>query len=62
MHHFPVQLKIANTAPVFKGKDPFDKTNYRTVSILPLLSKVYEKSRFKQLSVYSNKLPESNIM
>ena len=36
-------LKLSNTVPVHMNKDPTDKTNYRPVSILPLLSKVFEK-------------------
>ena len=48
-------FKIANATPVYNTKDFFDKTNYRTISILPLLPKVYEKSLFKQLSVHANK-------
>ena len=35
-------FKIANATPVYNTKDLFDKTNYRTISILPLLPKVYE--------------------
>ena len=47
---FPDSLKEANIAPVYKSKNPFEKENYRPVSILPLLSKVYERLMFKQLS------------
>ena len=42
-----------NVAPVFKKEYSFDKSNYRPVSILPLLSKVYEKVIYNQLSDYS---------
>ena len=38
--------------PVHKKKDPADKTNYRPVSILPLLSKVLEKVMYIQLCHY----------
>ena len=31
-------------APIHKKKDKGDKTNYRPVSILPNISKIYEKS------------------
>ena len=41
--YFPDSLKLANVTPVFKKEDPLDKCNYRPVSILPLLSKVYER-------------------
>ena len=30
--------------------NPFDKKNYRPVSILPLLSKVYERGIYEQAS------------
>ena len=47
---FPVSLKCANIRPVYKKVDPFDKKNYRPVSILPLLSKVYERVIYEQAS------------
>ena len=40
---FPDFLKEANVTPIIKKDDPPDKENYRQVSILPLLSKVFEK-------------------
>ena len=49
---FPDCLKEANVTPIFKKDDPLDKENYRPVSILPLLSKVFEKLIYKQLSNY----------
>ena len=39
---FPNVLKQAVITPIYKKDNPFDKTNYRTISILPILSKVYE--------------------
>ena len=50
---FPDCLKEANVTPVFKKDDPLDKKNYRPVSIIPLLSKVFEKVIYKQLSNYT---------
>ena len=35
--------------PVFQKLDPSDKANYRTVSILPLLSKIFKKVMYDQL-------------
>ena len=40
---FPGSLKLRNLTPTNKKDDPFDKSNYRPVSILPLLSKFYER-------------------
>ena len=40
---FPDELKVADIVPVFKKEDPNDKTNYRPISLLPLISKIFEK-------------------
>ena len=50
---FPDSLKEANISPIVKKDDPFDKSNYRPVSILPLISKVYERLIYNQLSEYT---------
>ena len=39
----PSELKIAKVVPVFKSGDPSLLTNYRPISVLPFLSKVFEK-------------------
>ena len=36
-------LKLADITPVFKKKDPLNKINYRPVSVLPSVSKIFEK-------------------
>ena len=41
---FPDYLKLSNIKPIHKKQDQTDKTNYISLqSILPLLSKVFEK-------------------
>ena len=50
----PDFLKLSNIVPVHKKKDSSDKCNYRPVSILPLLSKVFEKIMYDQLYRYMN--------
>ena len=50
---FPGSLKLGNLTPIYKKDDPLDKSNYRPVSILPLLSKVYERIIYKQLSQHA---------
>ena len=49
---FPEELKLADVIPIFKKLDPFDKANYRPISLLPSLSKVYEKLMYKQLNTF----------
>ena len=43
------QLKYADVKPVFKKDSRFDKKNYRPISILPNISKIYERCINKQL-------------
>ena len=49
---YPNGLKYADATPVFKKDDKFDKSKYRSTSILPNLSKVYE--RIMQNQIYPN--------
>ena len=37
---------------MFKKKKPLDKVNYRSVSVLPPISKIYEKLLQKQINNY----------
>ena len=49
---FPDSLKIAKVIPIYK-KSEFDKfENYRPISILPSLSKIFEKVVHKQILKY----------
>ena len=52
---FPNELKIADITPIFKKDDPLDKTNYRPISILPTVSKIFERILFNQLQRFSIK-------
>ena len=40
--NFPSRLKNANLTPVFRKDDRNYKNNYRQVSILPNMSKIFE--------------------
>ena len=53
---FPDSSKFVCISPVHKAKDPLNKTNYRPVSVLPLLSKIYERLSFDQSSRHENKI------
>ena len=50
---FPDTLKLSDIVPVFKKLDPTDKTNFRPVIVLPLLSKVFEKIIYDQIYEYA---------
>ena len=52
---FPDKLKIAKILPVFKRDDPSLFSNYRPMSILPCLSKVFEKLFYLRLSGFLTK-------
>ena len=47
---FPTSLKLANITPVKGSKN--SKENYRPLSILPNISKIYERCLFKPISNY----------
>ena len=52
---FPSILKKANITPVFKKGFRGSKDNYRPVSILPIISKIFEKLIEKQIVIYMDK-------
>ena len=47
--NFPSSLKIAKVTPIHKSGDKNQLSNFRPISILPLLSKIIEKLVFKQV-------------
>ena len=54
---FPSDLKYADVAPLFKKDDNTNKENYRPISILPSISKLFERLIFQQISSHvANKL------
>ena len=53
---FPDSLKFAEVSSLFKKKDTLNKVNYRPVSILMALSKIYEKAVGVQLTGYFNSI------
>ena len=49
---FPKLLKIAKISPIFKKGDNTLLSNYRPVSVLPSVSKVFEKVIYNQIYEY----------
>ena len=51
---FPEALKIAKVKPLYKKGDNFCLNNYRPISLLPTISKIFERVMFTQLYSYLN--------
>ena len=49
---FPDELKLAEIVPAHKKKSTMDKSNYRPISLLPIVSKVFERLIVKQIQPF----------
>ena len=49
-------LKLTEITTIHKKEDQFDKDNYRPITILPLISKVFENSQVYSYIQYLNPL------
>ena len=58
---FPQLLKNAKLFPIYKGGPNNDPSNYRPISILPVIPKVIEKHVTKHLFAYLNKYNHIHI-
>ena len=47
---FPVKLNLTEVSPIFKKKDDLGKENCRPVSVLPHVSKVFERIMYHQIN------------
>ena len=52
---FPAGLKVARVSPIYKSGDRTDPGNYRPISVLPSVSKIYEHVVHTQLANYIDK-------
>ena len=50
----PQSWKNAKVALIFKAGDPTDMSNYRPISVIPVIMKVFERIVHNQLSTYLN--------
>ena len=57
---FPDFWKIARAAPIFKSGPTDDRSNYRPISVLPVLSIIFEKMIFNQFYQYLDKNKQTN--
>ena len=55
---FPNNWKVARVAPIYKEGPTENRSNYRPISVLPVVSRLFEKTIFDQLYAYfdDNKL------
>ena len=53
--HFPACLKTACVTPVYKAGDSQAISNYRPISVLPLLSKIFERCMANRMLNYIDK-------
>ena len=51
---YPTEWKMARVTPVFKKGEKSDLNNYRPISVIPVVSKVFEKIVYDQLYQYLN--------
>ena len=49
---FPDQLKISKVIPLYKAKDQTILSNYRTIALLPSISKIFEYVLLEQITNY----------
>ena len=53
---FPSKLKLADVSPLHKKGVRMDKSNYRPVSILPAISKIYERVLCTQMNCFTENI------
>ena len=49
--NFPENLKLADVTPIFKKKDKTFVENYRPISVIPTISKIFEQTMQKKLLI-----------
>ena len=49
---FAVELKVADITPLHKKLETINKENYRPVSLLPVVSKIFERVMLKQMKPF----------
>ena len=52
---FPNKLKLADIGPLHKAEEKTNKNNYRPISMLPAVSKIFERIMETQLGFFVNK-------
>lgn len=58
----PDELQIAEVRPIFKKKDDLNKENYRPISVLPQVPKVFKKLYHQIINFVTVKLKSVNTI
>ena len=58
---FPDDWKLAKVTPIFKQGDRSDMNNYRPISVISAIAKVFERIIYNQLSSYFFLFPISYL-
>ena len=58
---FPNELKLGDVSPIFKKDDSTDKGNFRPISVLSAVSKIYEKILTDQINSYMEDILSPNL-
>ena len=53
--HYPTKLKITDVTPLHKKDDKTLTKNYRPVSLIPVVSKLYKRNMYNQINNYIQK-------
>ena len=59
---FPDELKLAEVSPIFKKNNDPEKENYRLVSILFHVSKIFERIMYMQIYTFMILLKLSKLL
>ena len=51
----PYSLKVADVTPIHKKEERTLLKNYRPVSLIPIVSKLFERDMYNQILTYINK-------
>ena len=54
-HNYPVSLKITHVIPIHKKDEKTLMKNYRSVSLIPIVSKLFERNMYDQIRGYIDK-------
>ena len=49
LEQYPESLKIAKVTPFFKNGNKYDQSNFRPISLLPIIGKVFERIIFDRI-------------